>query len=62
MHKRQKDYNLSRIYLHQVECIIFIWIHDMYPNACNSLVNILNESTCATLSNPQLRQHLIFIT
>ena len=34
----------------------------MYPNANNSLVNILNDSTYATLSGPQLGQYLIYIT
>ncbi|KAG4094019.1 hypothetical protein H8356DRAFT_1346796 [Neocallimastix lanati (nom. inval.)] len=31
---------------------------DMYSNA-NSLVNILNDSTCSTLSGPQLGQEIL---
>ena len=33
---------------------------DMYSNA-NSLVNILNDSTCSTLSGPQLGQYFVYI-
>ncbi|KAG4092248.1 hypothetical protein H8356DRAFT_1356110 [Neocallimastix lanati (nom. inval.)] len=35
---------------------ISTWIHDIYPNTSNSLLNILNNSTYATLSGSQLRQ------
>ncbi|KAG4081396.1 hypothetical protein H8356DRAFT_1328555, partial [Neocallimastix lanati (nom. inval.)] len=38
---------------------ISIWKHEiMYPNANNFLVNILNDSSCAALSGPQLGQYL----
>ncbi|KAG4105097.1 hypothetical protein H8356DRAFT_1337865 [Neocallimastix lanati (nom. inval.)] len=46
------------IYITQVE-YLSTWAHDMYPNASNSLINILNDSTCETLSDPQLGNYLL---
>ena len=46
---RTERLQFSRIYLHEI----------MYQNISNSLVNILNDSTCATL---QLGQYLVYIT
>jgi len=54
MHKCQQDYNLVEyIYITKVEHIS-TWTNDRYPYANNSLIIILNDSTCATLLGPQL--------
>ncbi|KAG4106705.1 hypothetical protein H8356DRAFT_1340393 [Neocallimastix lanati (nom. inval.)] len=51
MQERQKDCNLVEfIYTTKV---LYISL-DMYLNGSNSLVNILNNSTCAFLTGPQL--------